>query len=156
MHACLGDERRRLLLDVVESLAASFFFLKLFQPWEGWTSEYCVLGYVVPIYNMIFLWNGGKIWYFEIREGETGLLFPICLSLSLSYTHTYLGWTGMVCIKDGILKHVLQMEENHWRCLALPIRFFLNCFRYSSMSDLICVDWSSVVPTHDRDTIRPY
>ena len=43
---------------------------------------------------------------------ETGLLFLICLSLSLSYAHTHIWAEQDGLVKDGILKHVLQMGGN--------------------------------------------
>ena len=48
--------------------------------------------WVVPIYNMIFLWNGvEKIWYFEVRElgDRFSLILSLSLSLSLTHTHTH-------------------------------------------------------------------
>ena len=85
--------------------------------------------WVVPIYNMIFLWNGvEKIWYFEVRElgDRFSLIVSLSLSLSLTHTHTrthtHLGCTGWfghmeagwkrTRSKDGILKCVLQMGGN--------------------------------------------
>ena len=59
--------------------------------------------WVVPIYNMIFLWNGvEKIWYFEVRElgDRFSLILSLSLSLSLSHTHTH---THIWAVQDGLI-----------------------------------------------------